>query len=160
MFKIYCASHQQTTYYIKGDLIFDENDMTQLYNFFKICLVPKPSHPLKTQLIAFAIDNILRSDKHHQIRMEIHNLYEDVYPGYIDEINKIVHERDIEETKKIANQENEYEEKDNDYNLKCTKAILQYLEGEDTMIETIETSMREYMKDTKKELPFSVIKSL
>lgn len=149
---------QNTTYYIKENLIFDETDMTQFYNFFKICLAPKPNDPLKIQLIAFAIDNILRSDKHYAIRNEIHNLYNDSHPGYIDNINKIVTERDIEVEKKIANQENRYDEKDNDYNVECTKAIIQHFGGEESMMNTVETSMKEYIKDTKKELPLAILK--
>ena len=146
------------TYNIK-EIVFDTQDMQELYIFFSTSVAEQPNHPSKLLSIAYAIDNILRTQKHNTIRYQINYLYDSLHPGHIDDINAIVSERDQEYHKKQLEKENKYQEKQHKYNTKCAEVILEYLGGETEIENTIESPLNKYIEDTKQnKLPKAIFK--
>lgn len=142
---IYTAPNTKE-YQLKDDIKLDNLDMRHLYDFFKNHFKDH-EHPLALLSIANAIAHILRTPKNSFMDDIVQNAYGKDHPGHTGKINSLVKRLEIEEKKQQVDLPNDYQNLINEYHIKCSEAVLEYLGGEESIENVLAIPMEEYTTD-------------
>lgn len=135
-------SMENQIYPVKGIIQFHEQDMFELYDYF-YSIHQTIDFPEITS-ICVAIDNILRADRNSNMRDTVHSIYELNHVGHIEKINTLSNQVETEINKLQSNLTNDYIKVRNEFDSECTKAVKEYFDNEQSIIDLVQNAIYEY----------------